>query len=185
MSAWWRAAAKTHRSFHLMSHKVAPPSTICVTKWRLLLCSAPSPPLPPLPPFPGYQAKGPIQSDGYAASPRPSRRVGAVRGGRCYTSVPCLRSPEIESPQRAFRSRPPAEPGATAYTAAQMPLNPRATNHAQPTTRTQSRALNHAHSPSGSEDLQVFHGMSHQVAHLPPFCHRSTSGIVTAGGLLR
>ena len=171
-------------------------STLCLIKWRrrppfasqsgvFFFAPPPLPPFPPFPPFPGYQAKGPIQSDGYAASPRPSRRVGAVRGGRCYTSVPCLRSPEIESPQRAFRSRPPAEPGATAYTAAQMPLNPRATNHAQPTTRTQSRALNHAHSPSGSEDLQVFHGMSHQVAHLPPFCHRSTSGIVTAGGLLR
>ena len=170
-------------------------STLCLIKWRrrppfasqsgvFFFAPPPLPPFPPFPPSPGTKPRALSKAMGM-----PPRRAftsdGCVRGGRCYTSVPCRRSPEIESPQRAFRSRSPAELGATAYTAAQMPLNPRATNHAQPTTRTQSRALNHAHSPSGSEDLQVFHGMSHQVAHLPPFCHRSTSGIVTAGGLLR
>ena len=131
-------------------------STLCLIKWRrrppfasqsgvFFFAPPPLPPFPPFPPSPGTKPR--VLSKAMGMPPRRAfTSDGCVRGGRCYTSVPCRRSPEIESPQRAFRSRSPAELGATAYTAAQMPLN-----HAQPTTRNQPRKPNHAHSTTHTQ----------------------------------
>lgn len=141
MSAWWRAAAKTHRSFHLMSHKVARRPPFASQSGVFFFAPPPLPPFPPFPPSPGTKPRA--LSKAMGMPPRRALHVGWGPSEAGGATLPC---PACDHPRLNPHS---------ARSGADLPQNrvllpiPRRkchSTHAQPTTRNQPREPNHAHS---------------------------------------
>ena len=172
MSAWWRAAAKTHRSFHLLSHKVARRPPFASQSGVFFFAPPPLPPFPPFPPSPGTKPRA--LSKAMGMPPRRALHVGWGPSEAGGATLPC---PACDHPRLNPHS---------ARSGADLPQNrvllpiprrkchsttrnqPRATNHANPTTRTQPRTLNHAHPTTCNRARTPNHTQPFALNHAHP-----------------